>query len=118
MWTGETTFALIEKYDLPVTSEHKKEVETLFLLWMALQTKAMDVQILLLTTNAFGFFGSPEPSTHSGSPGAPRAEQEGDQRGGERGSHRWHAQPAQGLRTRPRRTGGRPQAAGGRPGRP
>ena len=44
----ETAFALIEKYDLPVTSEHKKEVETSFLLWMALQTKAMDVQILLL----------------------------------------------------------------------
>ena len=44
----ENGFSLIEKYDLPVTSEHKKEVETLFLLWMALQTKSMDVQILLL----------------------------------------------------------------------
>ena len=44
----ENGFSLIEKYDLPVTSEHKKEVETLFVLWMALQTKSMDVQILLL----------------------------------------------------------------------
>ena len=44
----ENAFVLIEKYNLPVTVEHKQETETLFLLWMALQTKSMDVMILLL----------------------------------------------------------------------
>ena len=44
----ESAFALIEKYNLPVTLEHKQETETLFLMWMALQTKSMDVMILLL----------------------------------------------------------------------
>ena len=45
----ENAFTLIEKYDLPVTAEHKQETETLFLMWMALQTKSMDTMILLLT---------------------------------------------------------------------
>ena len=44
----ENAFTLIEKFDLPVTTEHKQETETLFLMWMALQTKSMDVMILLL----------------------------------------------------------------------
>ena len=44
----ENAFTLIEKYNLPVSVEHKQETETLFLMWMALQTKSMDVMILLL----------------------------------------------------------------------
>ena len=45
--TVEGAFTLIGKYNLPVTTEDKDLVENLFLSWLALQAKSMEVQILI-----------------------------------------------------------------------
>ena len=47
--TVEEAFTLIAKYELQLTKEDTEKVENLQFNWLALQSKAMDVQILLLT---------------------------------------------------------------------
>ena len=44
----ENAFQLIEKYNFPISEEDKQLVDNLCVLWLALQTKSMDVQVLLL----------------------------------------------------------------------
>ena len=47
--TVEEAFTLIAKYELQLTKEDTEKVENLQFNWLQLQSKAMDVQILLLT---------------------------------------------------------------------
>ena len=47
--TVEEAFSLIAKYELQLSKEDTEKVENLQFNWLQLQTKAMDVQILLLT---------------------------------------------------------------------
>ena len=47
--TVELAFQMILKYDLQITKEEREKVDNLSHIWLELQAKAMDVQILLLT---------------------------------------------------------------------
>ena len=45
----EEAFALLNKYELQLSKEDSEKVESLSYNWLQLQSKAMDVQLLLLT---------------------------------------------------------------------